>query len=127
MPSEFKNQVAVIGVGCTKFGELYEASAEQLICDAAFEAMADAKVEPAQIEAAWVGTVMSQLAGDALGDPLKLQGIPITRISMYCASGMDAFPTPRWRSPRASTTSRWCSASRRCATAATTGRIACIR
>jgi len=91
MRSEFKNQVAVIGVGCTRFGELYETSAEQLICDAAFEAMADAKVEPAQIEAAWVGTVMSQLAGDALGDPLKLHGIPITRVSMYCASGMDAF------------------------------------
>lgn len=91
MRSEFRNQVAIIGVGCTKFGELYEASAEQLICEAAFEAMADAGVAPAQIEAAWVGTVMSQLAGDALGDPLKLQGIPITRVSMYCASGMDAF------------------------------------
>jgi acetyl-CoA C-acetyltransferase len=91
MRNDFRNQVAVIGVGCTRFGELYEASAEQLICDAAFEAMADAGVEPAQIEAAWVGTVMSQLAGDALGDPLKLHGIPITRVSMYCASGMDAF------------------------------------
>ena len=91
MRGDFKNQVAVIGVGCTRFGELYESSAEQLICDAAFEAMADATIEPAQIEAAWVGTVMSQLAGDALGDPLKLQGIPITRVSMYCASGMDAF------------------------------------
>jgi acetyl-CoA C-acetyltransferase len=91
MPGDFRNKVAVIGVGCTKFGELYEASAEQLICDAAFEAMADAGIEPQQIEAAWVGTVMSQLAGDALGDPLKLHGIPITRVSMYCASGMDAF------------------------------------
>ena len=91
MRSDFKNKVAVIGVGCTRFGELYEASAEQLICEAAFEAMRDAAVEPRQIEAAWVGTVMSQLAGDALGDPLKLHGIPITRVSMYCASGMDAF------------------------------------
>ena len=91
MRNEFKNQVAIIGIGCTRFGELYEASAEQLICEAAFDAMADAKIEPAQIEAAWVGTVMSQLAGDALGDPLKLHGIPITRVSMYCASGMDAF------------------------------------
>ena len=87
---DFRNKVAVIGVGCTKFGELYEASAEELICEAAFEAMADAGVEPHQIEAAWVGTVMSQLAGDALGDPLKLHGIPITRVSAYCASGMDA-------------------------------------
>jgi len=91
MRNDFKNTVAVIGVGCTRFGELYEASAEQLIFEAAFEAMADAHIEPQHIEAAWVGTVMSQLAGDALGDPLKLHGIPITRVSMYCASGMDAF------------------------------------
>ncbi len=91
MSSDFKNRVAVIGVGCTRFGELYDASAEQLICDAAFEAMSDAGVVSQHIEAAWVGTVMSQLAGDALGDPLKLHGIPITRVSMYCASGMDAF------------------------------------
>ncbi len=91
MRNEFRNQVAIIGIGCTRFGELYEASAEQLICEAGFDAMADANIEPAQIEAAWVGTVMSQLAGDALGDPLKLHGIPITRVSMYCASGMDAF------------------------------------
>ncbi len=91
MVGDFKDKVAVIGVGCTKFGELYEASAEQLICEAAFEAMADAKVERDRIEAAWVGTVMSQLAGDALGDPLQLHGIPITRVQNYCASGMDAF------------------------------------
>src|SRR5262250_2465591 len=57
MRDSFRNQVAVIGVGCTRFGELYEASAEQLICEAAFEALADAKVEPAQIEAAWLAKV----------------------------------------------------------------------
>jgi acetyl-CoA C-acetyltransferase len=91
MAGELKDKVAIIGVGCTRFGELYEQSAEQLICEAAFEALRDAEIEPRQIEAAWVGTVMSQLAGDALGDPLKLHGIPITRVSMYCASGMDAF------------------------------------
>lgn len=91
MANEFRNAVAIVGIGCTRFGELYDTSAEQLICDAAFEALADATVGPEQIEAAWVGTVLSQLAGDALGDPLKLHGIPITRVSMYCASGMDAF------------------------------------
>lgn len=91
MPPSLKNKVAIIGVGCTRFGELYEASAEQLICEAAFEAFSDAGVEPGQIEAAWVGTVMSQLSGDALGDPLHLHDIPITRVQNYCASGMDAF------------------------------------
>jgi acetyl-CoA C-acetyltransferase len=89
--SVLKNRVAVVGVGCTKFGELYEASAEQLIREAALEAMADAGIGPEQIEAAWVGTQMSPFAGDALGDALQLHNIPITRVQNYCASGMDAF------------------------------------
>jgi acetyl-CoA C-acetyltransferase len=91
MAGALKNKVAIIGVGCTAFGELYDKSAEDLIYEAAFEALADAQVEPTRIQAAWVGTVMSQLGGDALGDALKLHNIPITRVQNYCASGMDAF------------------------------------
>src|SRR6266481_5937236 len=91
MAGDFKNKVAVIGVGCTTFGELYDKSTEDIIYEAASEALADARVEPKQIEAAWVGTVMSQLGGDALGDALQLHHIPITRVQNYCASGMDAF------------------------------------
>jgi len=91
MSGDFRNKVAVIGVGCTAFGELYDRSSTDLIYEAAAEAMSDARVEPAQIEAAWVGTVMSQLGGDALGDALRLHNIPITRVQNYCASGMDAF------------------------------------
>ena len=33
-----KDQVAVIGVGCTKFGDLFEHGYEDLICEAAFDA-----------------------------------------------------------------------------------------
>jgi len=86
-----KNKVAVVGVGCTSFGELYDKSAADLICEAAYEAMGDAGIEPQRIEAAWVGSVISQLGGDALGDALRLHNIPITRVQNYCASGMDAF------------------------------------
>src|ERR1700751_4303846 len=91
MAGDLKNKGAVIGAGCTAFGELYDKSAEDLVYDAASEALADARVEAQQIEAAWVGTVMSQLGGDALGDALELHNIPITRVQNYCASGMDAF------------------------------------
>jgi acetyl-CoA C-acetyltransferase len=86
-----RGKVAVVGTGCSAFGERYDASAEDLVCEAAFEAMADAGIEPERIEAGWVGTVMSSFAGDALADPLKLFGRPITRVQNYCASGMDAF------------------------------------
>lgn len=86
-----RDKVAVIGVGCSKFGENYDMSAEDMIVAAASEAYADARVEPSQIQAAWVGTLSSAMAGNALADPLKLFNIPITRVENYCASGMDAF------------------------------------
>ncbi|MFQ5667339.1 MAG: acetyl-CoA acetyltransferase [Candidatus Binatia bacterium] len=91
MAGSMKNKVAVIGVGCTAFGELYGTSAEDMICEAVFEAANDAGLEAGLLEAAWVGTVLSPLGGDALGDAMKLHDVPITRVQNYCASGMDAF------------------------------------
>jgi acetyl-CoA C-acetyltransferase len=91
MPVDLRKSVAVVGVGCTQFGELYDQSAEDLLCDAVDEALADAGCPRDRIEAAWVGSVVSTFGGDALGDALKLFGRPITRIQNYCASGMDAF------------------------------------
>ena len=91
MSLELRRKVAVVGVGCTQFGELYEKSAEDLLCEAVDEALADAGCERDRIEAAWVGTVMSTFGGDALADALKLFGRPMTRVQNYCASGMDAF------------------------------------
>jgi acetyl-CoA C-acetyltransferase len=86
-----RDKVAVIGAGCSKFGENYDMSAEDMIVTAAFDAYTDAKIDPSQIQAAWVGTLGSANAGNALADPLKLFNIPITRVENYCASGMDAF------------------------------------
>jgi acetyl-CoA C-acetyltransferase len=86
-----RDKVAVIGVGCCKFGENYHQSSEDMVVDAALEAYADAGIEPGQIQAAWVGTIGSGSSGTSLADPLKLFNIPITRVENYCASGMDAF------------------------------------
>jgi acetyl-CoA C-acetyltransferase len=91
MSLELHKKVAIVGVGCTRFGELYDQSAEDLMCDAVDEALADAGCERERIEAGWVGTVMSTFGGDALADALKLFGRPMTRVQNYCASGMDAF------------------------------------
>ena len=90
MPVELRKKVAIVGVGCTQFGELYDQSPEDLMCDAVGEALADAGCARDRIEAAWVGTVMSTFGGDALADALKLFGRPMTRVQNYCASGMDA-------------------------------------
>lgn len=84
------DRVAIIGMGCTKFGEHWDKSAEDLIVEAAYEAFEDAGVEPDQIEAAWVGTLTSGVSGQTLSRPLKLQYIPVTRVENMCATGQDA-------------------------------------
>ena len=88
-----KDKTAIIGVGCTKFGELWEKDAEDLIVEAAFEAMDDAGVTPDDIEATWVGNLydFTGLSGSVAAEPLKLFGKPTTRVENFCASGMDAF------------------------------------
>jgi len=83
-------EVAIIGMGCTKFGEHWDKSADDLIVDAAYEAFEDAGIEPGQVEAAWVGTLTSGISGLALSRPLKLQYIPVTRVENMCATGQDA-------------------------------------
>ena len=45
MPEGIKNKVAIIGMGCTKFGELWDKSAEDLMVDAFQEALEDAGIE----------------------------------------------------------------------------------
>lgn len=90
-----KDRVSVVGIGCTKFGDRYDRTYEELICDAAFEAYADAGIEPSDIQAAYLGTYMPGAGGGksatALADALKLFGRPITRVENYCATGTDAF------------------------------------
>jgi acetyl-CoA C-acetyltransferase len=85
-----KDKVAIIGMGCTKFGENWDMSPTDMIVDAAYEAFEDAGIEPGDIQAAWLGTYMSGLSGQTLAKPLKLSYIPITRVENMCATGSDA-------------------------------------
>jgi acetyl-CoA C-acetyltransferase len=56
MAESIKDKVAIVGMGCTKFGELWDKSASDLIVDASYEAFEDAGVDPKDIEACWIGT-----------------------------------------------------------------------
>ncbi|MGH2785612.1 MAG: acetyl-CoA acetyltransferase [Actinomycetota bacterium] len=93
MSKGIKDRAAVAGVGCTKFGERWEADAEDLLVDAVSDALDDAGISRDDIDAAWVGNAypFSGSGGTTLADPLKLYGIPITRVENFCATGMDAF------------------------------------
>ncbi len=86
-----KDRVAIVGMGCTKFGELWDKSDFDLTVDACWEAFDDAGIGPNDIEAAWVGTAFSPMTGRRLAEALKLDYLPVTRIENLCASGGDAF------------------------------------
>ena len=85
-----KDKVAIIGMGCTKFGENWGKSVEDMIIDASYEAFTDAGISTDDIQAAWFGTMASGAGGMTLALPLKLRNIPISRIENACATGMDA-------------------------------------
>jgi acetyl-CoA C-acetyltransferase len=78
-------------MGCTKFGERWKDSANDLIVGAAYKACEDAGIELEDIQAAWLGTVLSGKCGIALSEPLRLKYIPVTRLENACATGSDAF------------------------------------
>ncbi len=85
-----KDQVAIVGMGCTKFKENWDASAEDLMIDAVVETLDSAGVEKADVDAWWLGTAQSGMSGVTLAAPLKLQGKPVTRVENYCATGSEA-------------------------------------
>jgi len=85
-----KDKVAIIGMGCSKFGENWEKSADDMIIDAVYEAYADAGVESKDIGAAWLGTYVTEWTGQMLSRALKLDYIPVTRVENACATGSDA-------------------------------------
>ncbi|MGB0411908.1 MAG: acetyl-CoA acetyltransferase [Pikeienuella sp.] len=95
MASGIRDKVAILGMGCSKFGERWEDSADDLMVEAFVEALADAGIDKSQIDAAWFGTgIEEQHVGKSsvpLAMALRLQNIPVTRVENYCASGTEAF------------------------------------
>ena len=86
-----KDRVAVIGMGCTRFGELWDNGPEDLMIESCYEALEDAGIEPKEVQAAWLGTVYGGLLGSRLNRALKLGYIPVTRVENLCCTGTDAF------------------------------------
>jgi len=93
--SGIKDKVAILGMGCAKFGERWEDDAEQLMVEAYLEAMADAGIEPSQLDAAWLSVGFDAMnigpSGIPAGMALRLPNIAVTKVENYCASGTEAF------------------------------------
>ena len=89
MGKSIKDEVAIIGMGCTKFGERWDVGLEDLAIEAAYEAYEDAGIEPKDIEACWVGTASAPLigiGGTTIANGLKLRNIPIIRNENWCTT-----------------------------------------
>lgn len=95
MATGIKDKVAIIGMGCTKFGERWDVGAEELMVEAFEECIADAGLEKNDIEAAWLGTCLEEVNVGKTAMPLaialRLPMIPVTRVENYCATGTEAF------------------------------------
>src|SRR5437870_2850906 len=86
-----RDRVAIVGMGCTKFGEHWDKGAEDLLVDAATDAFASAGVSKDDVDAYWLGTMGSGISGLTLSRPLKLDYKPVTRLENMCATGSEAF------------------------------------
>jgi acetyl-CoA C-acetyltransferase len=94
MPSGIADRVAIIGMGCTRFGERWDCGPEDLMVEAFNEASADAGVTRDDIGAAWLGVFFDEQSTGKSALPLsmalRLPNIPVTRVENLCATGTEA-------------------------------------
>ncbi|MBE0557443.1 MAG: acetyl-CoA acetyltransferase, partial [Proteobacteria bacterium] len=95
MASGIRDKVAILGMGCSHFGERWNMGAEELLVEAFQECLADAGIEKQQIGAAWYGHCIEEIglgkSATPLGVALRLPHIAVTRTENYCATGTEAF------------------------------------
>ena len=95
MATGIKDKVAIIGMGCTRFGERWDMGAEELMVEAFEACLADAGIEKKEIDAAWFGSCLEEInvgkTAMPLSTTLRLPMIPATRVENYCATGTEAF------------------------------------
>lgn len=85
-----KDQIAIIGMGCTNFVEHWNLGLDDLIVNAANECYSSAGIAKDAVDAYWLGTAQGGMSGITLARPLQLQNKPVTRVENYCATGSEA-------------------------------------
>lgn len=94
MATGIRDKVAILGMGCSRFGERWDAGADDLMAEAFEEALTDAGIERKQIDAAWFGSCFDSVNVGNSAIPaataLRLDGIPVSRVENMCATGTEA-------------------------------------
>lgn len=95
MARGIKDRVAIVGMGCSRFGERWNDDAEALMVEAFDECVADAGIDVSRIDAAWLGVGFEAQnigpSGIPLATALRLPDIGVTKVENYCATGTDSF------------------------------------
>jgi acetyl-CoA C-acetyltransferase len=94
MSKGIRDKVAILGMGCSKFGERWDCGSDELMVEAFEEALTDAGILKEQIGAAWFGVSCDPInVGNSavpLSVALRLPNIPVTRVENMCATGTEA-------------------------------------
>ena len=92
MAESIKDKIAIIGMHCTQFGELWDKDSMDLIAEAAYGACDDAGIELNQIEAIWAGygAVDDSATGIVIAQTLQLPFLPITHVENACGTGAES-------------------------------------
>ncbi len=94
MATGIKDKVAIVGMGCSRFGERWDVGTPELLAEAFEEALADAGIDRKQINAAWYGSGLDFINVGNSSIPaamaLRLDGIPVSRVENMCATGTEA-------------------------------------
>ncbi|RJG03232.1 acetyl-CoA acetyltransferase [Noviherbaspirillum sedimenti] len=94
MAKGIKDKVAILGMGCSQFGERWDKGTSELLAEAFDEALKDAGIERKEIEAAWYGSCMDAVNVGNSAIPasvaLRLDSIPFSRVENMCATGTEA-------------------------------------
>jgi acetyl-CoA C-acetyltransferase len=85
-----RDKVAIVGMGCTRFGDLYDQSGDDLLVQASADALASAELKIDDVDAFFFGTVVSGISGLALSKPLRTGYKPVSRNENMCATAADA-------------------------------------
>jgi acetyl-CoA C-acetyltransferase len=93
MPSNgIAGKVAVVAMGCSSFGERWDASTDDLLLEAYRECLDSApSVDADAVDAYWLGTLSSGLGGLTLSRAIGSDDKPVTRVENFCATGSEAF------------------------------------
>ena len=87
-----RDKVAIVGMGCTAFGEHWDRSADDLLVEATEQCFASTpELAKADVDAYWLGTMSSGQSGLVLSRPLGIDYKPVTRVENFCATGSEAF------------------------------------